>query len=243
MDSINYSGILLLPVFHIIILNKMSQFTKELNTLLINLENNTCNFPDLKILTMAEEYDNSLKTNCETAAKYLFSLISSICAFRPSLERLLIHMATEPLYYLGIQTPEGVMKWLDLTLKDKLDEPLFSKHGKKWLQTELPQKARLIMLILIKLKAMTYIQNLTLDLTWAHDTDKATVHDEDKGYISFTAYKDLYSYLVDKFKQKLAKLKNEEVNTDELYKDSNYLIQRELNNKRYNRTFKHLGWI
>jgi hypothetical protein len=93
-----------------------------------------------EILKEVKYFDENLRTNCSAAAEANFSLISSICYFRNDLDIELLKFALRPLYYLGIEESDDVVKWVDQFLSKKNSYCCPTPYGIKWLENLITRK-------------------------------------------------------------------------------------------------------
>lgn len=223
-----------------------NEFYKIKNTVKLiikELENKECLLTDNEILKNIEIFNNALQTNCQSAAVSLFSFLSSICYFHSTLEKELISIAIEPLYWLGIDKTEGILKWVKCFLVKKEYHYELAKSGEKWLKNTFFSKKDLIEIILYELKALTYIQTLLKNATWSDYNKNVIIEIVNYNYKSFSTLFDLQNYLQEEFKKKLSELVPYSLAEDIMDKDSQYLINRELKSYTYKGKFNSIGWI
>jgi hypothetical protein len=115
-----------------------------------DIEEGNVSLSDEEIIEKFETWIPSY--NAEGAAEGYFSFISSISFHKPQLIPILLRKAVEPLYFLGIESVEEVLKWAEIYLKNSNAIYKPSVDGQKWLNNDLSKYREQISEILREIK-------------------------------------------------------------------------------------------
>ena len=116
----------------------------ELLILIKNLEND-CDVSDEEVLKAFFSFQNSMQTNCDSAAQGLFSCVSVLCYYKPHLSKVLLAEPLRALYYLGIESLEDIKKYIKWFIT--FEEPYIGRataEGYDWLQELMNDKDEII---------------------------------------------------------------------------------------------------
>lgn len=69
--------------------------------------------------------------NAEAAADNYFEIISKVAPYNKELEKELLAITLRPIYYMGVESSEGVKKWINYLLENSKIE--LNDTQKKWL--------------------------------------------------------------------------------------------------------------
>jgi hypothetical protein len=89
------------------------------------LKSNPTSVSDSEIIQGIVSYNERLQTNCDSAARGLFAAVSPFIVARPHLLSELLKYPLRPLYYLGIDTADGIIDWLHDLCKKPVDGTLW----------------------------------------------------------------------------------------------------------------------
>lgn len=94
--------------------------------------NNGDSVTDEELIDVATNLN--IMTNAEYAAYLLVSAIAPICGYRPHLTESLLYEPILPLIYAGIETPEGVIAWLQYYLNKPIPFNDMEATGINWIR-------------------------------------------------------------------------------------------------------------
>jgi hypothetical protein len=83
---------------------------EELESIIESIRNGSCTLTDDEITIKIGQFTPSY--NCEGAAIGFFKIMSLICPYRQSLIDNLLMISIRPVYYLGIDTVEGIVQFM-----------------------------------------------------------------------------------------------------------------------------------
>ena len=110
--------------------------------------NKYINYSDEEIYELVLNFKTS--QNCESAAMILFVFVSNIFYIRKRIDHSVVRIMLRPLYYLGIEYSDDVLKWM-AWFKDyaKTNEfysalPYYNQNAMEWLLEQLFKNKELI---------------------------------------------------------------------------------------------------
>jgi hypothetical protein len=106
---------------------------------------------DSAVVAEVEDFNALLKTNCETAAEWLFAAVAPICLLRPQLVRLLLRMPLRPLVFLGVEQAQQVQEFVGGFVAQTPNYLPLTEEGRHWLSELLPQHQVLVQQLLNEL--------------------------------------------------------------------------------------------